>query len=265
MPIVREPRPWRRFAALGDSFTEGLMDDVDATGRHRGWADDVAIALAAQVDDAVPMRYANLAVRGRLVRQVVVEQVPAALALEPDLVSLAVGVNDTIRPRFDLDGIATAFERGVRTLRASGIDVVVFAFGDPSRRSPIMGPVRDRIRRFNSAVEAIADAYDCYLVDFWQCAVFDDDALWDDDRLHLTPTGHRLVARAVLASLGLGDDSWRTPAVPGPRASVLHRARENARWAGVHLGPWAMRRVRGRSSGDAVVAKHPDWIEVARS
>ena len=79
-----------------------------------------------------------------------------ALALRPDLTSIAVGVNDTLRPRFDLDAAATAVENGVRDLRSAGADVLIFAFGDPTRRSRLMAPVRDRIRAYNSSVEAIA-------------------------------------------------------------------------------------------------------------
>ena len=100
-PVARD---WRRFVALGDSFTEGLMDEVGPDGRHRGWADRVAEALAARAaaGGADGIEYANLAVRGRLVRQVIDEQVPAAVALGPDLASIAVGVNDTLRPRYDV-------------------------------------------------------------------------------------------------------------------------------------------------------------------
>ena len=266
MAICGEPRPWGRFVALGDSFTEGLMDDLDSTGRHRGWADDVAEALAERAHDRGEpgIGYANLAVRGRLVRHVIEDQVPAAVRLGPDLASLAVGVNDSLRPRFDVDRLATFIERGVRALRAADADVLLFAFGDPSRRSPVLAPVRERIRRYDSAVAAIADRYDCYLVSFWQCAVFDDDALWDEDRLHLTPAGHRLVARAVLDGLGLGDATWRTPAVPGPSPSFVARARANAHWTRAHLAPWVARHARGRSSGEGVEPKHPSWVEVGR-
>ena len=70
----------RTFVALGDSFTEGLEDDLGPAGRHLGWADRVAAALATREGG---LRYANLAVRGRLLDQVVAEQVPAALALRP--------------------------------------------------------------------------------------------------------------------------------------------------------------------------------------
>lgn len=240
------------------------MDDLDATGRHRGWADDVAVALAERAvgrgEDGIA--YANLAVRGRLLRRVVEEQVPAAVSLRPDLVSLAAGINDTLRPRYDLDATATGLERAVRTLRASGADVLLFAWGDPARRSAVMAPIRERVRRFNSAVEAIADRHGCYLASFWLVAAYDDERLWDEDRLHLSPSGHRLAARTALAGLGYDDGQWRTPATPGPRPSALAQARVHARWARVHLAPWVARRLRGESSGDQVAPKYPTWTWV---
>ena len=70
---------YQRFIALGDSFTEGLNDTVGPSGQHRGWADRVAQQLAIADPE---FRYANLAVRGRLVGQVLHEQVPQALRLQ---------------------------------------------------------------------------------------------------------------------------------------------------------------------------------------
>jgi lysophospholipase L1-like esterase len=248
------PHSWGRYVAVGDSFTEGLADELDARGRHRGWADRVANALAEHNPD---LRYANLAVRGRLVGEVAREQVPAAIALEPDLVSFAAGVNDALRRDFDLRAAATAVEQSIRALRATGCDVLVFAFGDPARRSSLMGVVRDRLKRYDSAVRAIAEHYGCYLVDFWDVAAFDEDRFWDDDRLHLSPSGHALAAACALDALGVGDDSWRTPR-PRSYVSTAQRAVSHARWAGAYLSPWVVRRIQGRSSGDGIEPKYPD-------
>ncbi len=265
MPIATQPRPWRRFAALGDSFTEGMMDDVDPSGRHGGWADDVAVTLAglarSRGEDGI--EYANLAVRGRLLRSVVAEQVPVAISLEPDLVSLAAGINDTLRPRFDLDATATALESAVRRLRGTGADVLLFAWGDPARRSSAMRPVRERVRRLNSAIEAIAGHHGCYLASFWLVPAYEDERLWHEDRLHLGPSGHRLAARTALAGLGMDDGGWRTAAPPGPRPGRVAQAQVHAHWARAHLAPWVLRRLRGESSGDDVVAKHPTWVHVS--
>lgn len=246
--------PWRRFVALGDSFTEGLCDDLRPDGRHRGWADRVAETLATVNPE---LEYANLAVRGRLLPAVVDQQVPAAVDLRPDLVTLAAGVNDALRRHVDLNRTATALENGVRALRGTQADVVLFAFGDPGRRSPLMAAVRERIAAMNRITYAIADVYGCRVVDFWGRAAFDDDRYWDADRLHLSPAGHALAAAAVLETLGMGDDAWRTPVASGPRKRLPRRVADDVGWATGHLGPWVVRRLRGRSSGDGVTPKQP--------
>ncbi|MEZ5116459.1 MAG: SGNH/GDSL hydrolase family protein [Candidatus Nanopelagicales bacterium] len=251
--------PWRRYVALGDSFTEGLQDEVGPDGRHRGWAD----RLAGELDARSPgLTYANLAVRGRLLPQVVDEQVPAALALDPDLVTFAAGVNDALRRHFDLDASATLLEDAVRRLRAGGADVLLVAFGDPSRRSRAIGSVTGRIAAYDSVVRAVAERYGCYLMDFWGLAAFDDDVLWDEDRLHLAPEGHRVVAAAALDALGFGDDRWRTPRAPSPHRPLPARVAADAAWARGHLLPWLGRRLRGISSGDGVDPKRPTLAPV---
>jgi len=76
------------FVALGDSFTEGLDDPRDDQLGYLGWADRFALLLAEQRPG---LRYANLAVRGKLLGEVADQQVPQAIAMAPDLVSLAAG------------------------------------------------------------------------------------------------------------------------------------------------------------------------------
>ncbi|GAA2905465.1 hypothetical protein GCM10020220_113400 [Nonomuraea rubra] len=80
-------RHYKSFVALGDSFTEGL-NDPGPDGHYRGWADRVAERLAA---DDPSFRYANLAVRGKLLDQIVAEQVPLAVDMAPDLISFCAG------------------------------------------------------------------------------------------------------------------------------------------------------------------------------
>ena len=77
---------WRSFVAMGDSFSEGLNDPYP-DGTYRGWADLVAARLA--VDAGPDFRYANLAIRGKVLDEVVNEQLEPTLAMKPDLVSVA--------------------------------------------------------------------------------------------------------------------------------------------------------------------------------
>src|SRR3954451_9745740 len=98
---------WRSFVAMGDSFTEG-MNDAYPDGTYRGWADLVAARLA--VDSGPSFGYANLAIRGRLLDQVITEQLEPTLAMKPDLVSFAAGGNDVLRRRMDPFGLVNRLD-----------------------------------------------------------------------------------------------------------------------------------------------------------
>ncbi|MGW3402537.1 SGNH/GDSL hydrolase family protein, partial [Streptomyces zhihengii] len=111
--------PYLRYVALGDSQTEGLGDGDDTVGL-RGWADRLAERLAEQNPG---VRYANLAVRGRLAGQVRAEQLEPALALRPDLATVVAGVNDLLRPAFDADEVAGHLEAMFAALTGAGARV----------------------------------------------------------------------------------------------------------------------------------------------
>lgn len=248
--------------AIGDSFTEGIADR-GLGDSYYGWADRLAQLLAnAYATPSDPLKYANLAVRGRLLTAMVEEQVPRAIELMPDLVTFAGGVNDAMRGSFDLDVKATELERGVRQLRQAGIDVMLVGFGDPSGSSGLMRLIADRFAGLNSATVAIAERYDCYLLNFWGMGSFTQETLWDEDRLHLNPAGHALAAQAALTSLGWAS-SDKTLVVP----PSLHRRRmtrwiDHTKWAKNHGAPWVSRRLRGVSSGDGIEPKYWSYIDV---
>jgi len=249
---------WRSYVALGDSFTEGLDDPVGplAPGVYRGWAD----RLAAHLDQREPgVRYANLGIRGRTLARVIDEQVPAALALRPDLVTIGAGVNDAMRRHWDPDRLAATYDEGVAALRTSGATVVMIGFGDPTLRGGLVGRFASRFARLNADVHRIAARHGCAVVDFWPHAVFAEDRFWSADRLHLNSRGHAVAARAALHALGLADDSWtRPPGEQPPPPSWLGQRTADATWAGRHLLPWVVRRLRGVSSGDGITAKRPE-------
>src|SRR5206468_3629125 len=122
--MAEAQHPWSRYVALGDSFTEGIGDpEPRSPGGHRGWADRVAEVPSSQTDD---FAYANLAVRGKLIKQILDEQVDAAVALRPDLITISAGGNDVIRPGTDPDAIAQLFDEAVSRLSVNGATIVVF-------------------------------------------------------------------------------------------------------------------------------------------
>ena len=246
----------RSLVAVGDSFTEGLDDPRGDGGSFRGWADRVAEHLAARDPE---FRYANLAIRGRKLPQIVAEQVPVAAGMGADVVTFAGGTNDILRPRFHLAALESMLRDGVRQLDEAGARVVLFTSGDPSARRKSAWWMVGRIRALNDAVRCVAAEFDCALVDFWASSyVFADPRVWSEDRLHLSSEGHRRVAGAVLEALGVdaGFD-WRQPAGPAAAPGWLAARGADVRWARTHLAPWVHRRLTGRSSGDGVEPKRP--------
>src|SRR5687767_1528698 len=119
-PLALNGMSYRRFVALGDSTTEGLMD-LNPDGTFRGWADRLAERLA---EDEPDLRYANLAVRGKRAHEVLEEQLAAAVALEPDLASVLSGLNDMLRRNCDVEAVAGHLDQMIGTLREAGADVL---------------------------------------------------------------------------------------------------------------------------------------------
>ncbi len=269
--------PISSFVAIGDSFTEGL-EDPDPAGGHLGWADRVAGTLAERRPG---FRYANLAIRGKLLDEVLAEQLPRAAEMAPDLVSLAAGGNDILRGS-DVDVLASHFEPGVAKLQAAGCRVLIFTGFDP-RIFPVIRWLRGRIAAYNMHLRGIADEYGCDLVDLWSMRALNDPRVWSPDRLHLTAEGHLRVAWRTCEVLGVpvtGD--WRVPLPPAPaalgnsglgnsgpanaglanRARWLAARRADARWAREYAMPWVRRRLTGASSGAGLSAKRPELLSV---
>ena len=245
---------FHRYVALGDSFTEGVGDpDPARPNGLRGWADRVAEVLAEQTDD---FGYANLAIRGRKLGAIIAEQLDAAIALEPDLVTIHGGGNDVLRPRVDIDALAATYDAAVARLAATGARVAMFTVYDPGSGG-IYGPVRGRMAIFNEWVREIADRHDVTLVDMWRMRDADLSLIMDTDRMHLNAAGHQDMARRVLDALGI--DHVLTPINPEPRPLLGRReqAIEHVRWTREFLGPWIHRRLTGRSSGDSISPKRP--------
>jgi len=284
----RDPgAPIGSFVALGDSFTEGLNDPYPSGG-YRGWADRVAGVLAAR---ASGFGYANLAISGKVLGQVIAEQVPRAAELTPDLVSLAAGGNDILRGA-DVDALASRFEHAVATLQTAGCRVLIFTGFDP-RMFPVIRLLRGRIATYDMHLRAIADHHGCDLVDLWSMRALQDPRAWSPDRLHLSSEGHRRVAQRtceVLAVLSSADpDAWHGTAeegdggdrvavdgiagdglapppassrsYPAGRAVWLAARRQDARWARQYAMPWVRRRL-ARADSDSLDPKRPDLLPV---
>ncbi len=253
--MVTQQHPWSRYVAIGDSFTEGIGDpEPGVPGGHRGWADRVAEVLARGSDD---FAYANLAIRGRLIQQIIDEQVEPALALRPDLITISAGGNDVIRPGTDPDEISSRFEYAIQRLGRDRATIVLFTGVDVGF-SPVFRGIRGKVAIYNENLRSIAAAHDCIVADQWALHEIQDQRMWAPDRLHLNALGHHTVARMVLDALNVENDL--EPMQPEPlELRRWRQARvEDLQWAREYLVPWVVRRIRHQSSGDLVAPKRPE-------
>ncbi|MGW2057656.1 SGNH/GDSL hydrolase family protein [Streptomyces sp. NPDC001840] len=232
-----------RFAALGDSLTSGVGDPVD--GGWRGWAALLGGALgparAAGAGGESPVRFHNFAVSGALTRDVEEQQVPAVLDFGPDIASVVVGVNDTLRCAFDIQDIAQRLDRACAALAARGAVLLTTCLPDPGSMLglplPLARPLARRQRALNAVVHALAARYDTVHLHMADASWVGDRSLWSADRLHPGERGHRMIAarfHAPLAARGLAigpPPSLEADQSPPSRAAVmLWLATKGAGW-----------------------------------
>nr|WP_240495185.1 SGNH/GDSL hydrolase family protein [Streptomyces showdoensis] len=229
-----------RFVVLGDSLSEGVGDRVG--GRWRGWAALLAEGLRADTGTAA---FTNLAESGAQSREVAERQLPAALALEPQLASVVVGVNDTLRRTFDIERLARRLDRVCADLTAAGAVLLTACLPDPGRMlglpAPLARPLARRQRSVNAVVHALSARYGAVHLHLDAPAWTTDRSLWSADRLHPGERGHRAIAAAfhrLLRDRGLADG---TPPSPEPEQPPPGRA-DAALWFATAGTAWVLRR-----------------------
>ena len=256
---------FRRYVAIGDSTTEGLEDPYP-DGGYRGWADRLAEHIADAQDG--PLEYANLAVRGLRLRQILATQLDDALALEPDLMTIVGGVNDVIGRSCDFAALRADFATMFAAARSRDITVLTFTMPDPTAINPLGRRLRPRMFALNDVIREEAERHGVTVLDFERYPVTEDPRLWFEDRLHGNALGHERVAAALAWRLGVEgvDDSWSAPLEAESLAGrVRKQLVSDFDWAVHYLAPWFGRGLIGLSQSRGITAKRPAPTPVPRS
>ena len=250
-----------RYVAIGDSQTEGLWDGDDVAG-VAGFAD----RLAAMLDHVHPgLVYANLAVRGKRVHDILDEQVPQAVSMQPDLITVCAGMNDVTRPGRSFDQALTDLEHIYAQLAQTPATVVTTTFPNIGRIVPAGRLLGTRVRRINQVISGAAARYGFALVDLYGAPSMERPDTWSPDLIHASTRGHILFAAAAAESLGLpgSNHDWAYGSGASPSATPAARARTQMTWTTNMLMPWLWNHVRGRSSGDGRSPKRPQLQALA--
>ncbi|BBX10754.1 SGNH/GDSL hydrolase family protein [Mycolicibacterium aichiense] len=237
-----------RYVAIGDSQTEGLWDGDDTQGLI-GFAD----RLAATLDHRHPgLLYANLAIRGKRVIDVLQDQLPRALSMDPDLVTVCIGMNDVTRPGRTFAKAMADLDDVYRQLAESGATVVTTTFPDVAKMLPVGRLIGARIRQVNAVIRQAADRHGFGLVDLYNAESMNETSNWSHDRMHASTRGHILFAEAAAEALKLpgSNHDWAQPSGEEIQDSFWQRMYAQGQWTRGLLIPWLWRHARGRSSGD---------------
>ncbi|GHB64095.1 SGNH hydrolase [Streptomyces viridiviolaceus] len=227
-----------RFVALGDSLTEGVGDPVE--NGWRGWAALLAPGLAEE-----PAEFTNLAVSGAQTRDVLERQLPAGLAERPDVASVVVGVNDTLRCTFDLHAVAARLDTVYAAFTGRGALLLTACLPDPGTMLGLPGalarPLARRQRAVNAVIHALSERYGAVHLHACEGDWITDRAMWSADRLHPGERGHRQLAlrfHALLAERGAA-----TGPAPSPEAELPAPTRSASLWWLATAGTgWVARR-----------------------
>ena len=225
------------FVALGDSITVGMGDPAPAGG-WRGWA----ALLAASLPEPDMHNLATLGARAADVERL---QLPAALSLKPDVASVVVGINDTLRGDFDPQRTGEAMDRTVAALRAVGAQVLTMRLPDPGQMfglpKSLARPLARRMRAVNEAVDEVVLRHGSLHMDAARDPASYERRYWSVDRLHPNERGHRRIACHFHGLLAASGYPVGPSPDPEPSSTPPTRLAEIA-WLATKGTAWLVRR-----------------------
>ncbi|QCB94045.1 SGNH/GDSL hydrolase family protein [Cellulomonas shaoxiangyii] len=203
-------RPGDRVLLTGDSITEWGRDRDDPTSLGHGYAGVVAALAGARLPEH-DLEFLNRGVGGDTARLLRERWDVDGLALEPTVVSVLIGVNDTWR-RFAGGTVTTAEEyeehlRAVLTSARERLDarlVLIEPFVVPVTPEQHLwradlDPRIAVVRRVAAELRAVLVPADGLVA---AAAVRTSPERWAYDGVHPTPAGHGLLAEAWLSAVG---------------------------------------------------------------
>jgi lysophospholipase L1-like esterase len=238
-----------RLAALGDSTTYGIGDPVP--GGWRGWARLLAGALGTADDVSL----CNLAVSGATAASTRAGQLEDAVAHRPDVASLIVGINDTMRSTWDPARIREDLMASADALHGAGALLLTARFHDHGAVFGLPGalrrPLAARIEVVNQVYDQIHATYGGVRLDLATRPEVTTRRFWSVDRLHPSELGHRALAREFADLMTAEGFVFEPPGLepeggfdPTWRRDLVWMVAEGAPWFGRRardLGPWAVR------------------------
>ncbi|HFJ9315104.1 SGNH/GDSL hydrolase family protein [Bacillus cereus group sp. BceL035] len=189
---------WKRFVAIGDSFTEGIGDEVEGIAL-KSWVDHFVELCAFDIE------YANFAKRGLVTNEIRSQQLEKALTFKPDLVSLIAGANDVLKGRWNHQAYKNDMEFMIDKLSKTDADIIIANLPDFTVRLPFSSEKKQKLKEqlleANEVILSLSREYKLHYVDFWNNHLVNDNMLWSTDFIHPNSKGYVKVAELIFNSL----------------------------------------------------------------
>lgn len=252
---------FRSYVALGDSLTEGLGDfDFEISRFGCGWADRLAELMARQAKEAgESFKFANLALRGSSMLQILTSQLEDALKLNPDVVTIMAGANDFMRPKSTHPHLKALMRGAIERLHNQGCHVVIANTVNPVHLA-IFRPMSHKAKAMSELIEDVAAEYGVPVLNVFEIKEFKHIQLWCEDLVHFSGYGHIKIANkaARLLNIDHGFDELSLEEMQGPELGF----KAKGRWIVRDVVPYLVRRVKRTSSGDGLEPKHDDYVKL---
>ncbi|MED0827113.1 SGNH/GDSL hydrolase family protein [Bacillus pacificus] len=195
---------WKRFVAIGDSFTEGIGDEVEGIVL-KSWVDHFVQLCVHDIE------YANFAKCGLVTKEIRSQQLEKVLTFKPDLVSLIAGANDVLKGRWNHQAYKNDMEFMIDTLSKTDADIMIANLPDFTVRLPLASEkkqaLKEQLLEINEVIRSLSREYKLHYVDFWNHQLVNDNTLWSKDFIHPNSKGYVKVAELIHSSLPVHDSS----------------------------------------------------------
>jgi lysophospholipase L1-like esterase len=247
----------RSYVALGDSLSEGLGDfSFDERRVHSGWTDRFATLLAREAElQGHEFHYANLAIRGAKIADIMGHQLNRALLLKPDLVTVMAGQNDLLSKAENYPLLEQQLRDGIQKLLDAGCQVIVSNTINPIHLM-VFRPLSRLAVAMTEMIERVAKDMNVPIHDVHRIQSLADVSYWAEDMVHFSGPGHIKVANEAAVLLDL---RYRLSELDDCEIAVPARGLYGTtRWLLKHVVPFFWRRIRRVSSGDGLEPKLPE-------
>jgi phosphatidylinositol alpha 1,6-mannosyltransferase len=188
---------WRHFVALGDSLPVGVGDPVEGIP-HIGWTEQAAAIFRKENPDLL---FTNLGEAGCKACTVKTNQLPKALELCPDLVSIQVGSNDAVDRAWSAQNYYETLSAIANPLSSLEATLLILTSHNPAGLPRKMGLLARRFKEMIEVMRSVSQEYDAIFVDLTSSKAGSHLDHWSADRWHPNARGYRAACEVVLSSL----------------------------------------------------------------